>query len=226
MLISGRAVFLLLMVFVWVGAAWAAPRVFVLTSGKTVQGEVVFVSRDEVTMGESGGDTLFHIPLKDFTLADQTALVQWGRAQMARWSQVVIQFSTNPQIDRSRSGSGQNIKTFLVGKLTVQNRSAQPLPPVKVVTSFEFVTIKTTPAHPLITYKDSPFRRQYGTLDAGKTLEKEIFNFQLKEKSEAAIRDSTKSGNMSGKREAERGFKSLRVSVYVGPELIYHQRVK
>lgn len=223
---SLRSVFLVLMVFACVGAAGAAPRVFTLTSGKTVEGEVVFVSRDEVIVNGTVVNQVFYLPLNQFTLADQTALVQWGRAKMARWANVVIQFSSGNRTDRIRTDSTHYTKTYLVGKMAIQNRSPQPLPLVRAVMSVDFETNKNAETSSMPPSQDTRFARSFGSLAVGRSHEEEVFKLQVKEKVELAKAYSATKQNLSKKEEAEREIAMLRVSVYVGPELIWHQRVK
>ncbi len=223
---SLRSVFLLLMVFACVSAAGAAPRLFTLTSGKTVEGEVVFVGRDEVML-KSALDQPMHLPLTQFTLKDQTALVQWGRARDKQWANVVVRFVSGQETDRIRSNTGTLIKTFLVGKMTIQNRSTQPLQKVKVVSELEFkLPPEKTSDRFLQKPQDAPLVHELGTLDVGATLEREVANIQVREEKASLQKTSQKGTYSVFPHEQEREIAMLRVSVYVGPELIWHQRVK
>lgn len=206
------------------GAVWAVPRAFVLTSGEKIEGEVLHVSRDEVTL--SGPATaVFDIPLTQFSQADQIALLQWGRVKDARWANVMVKLSSGQRTDRERTGSSQKTKTLLVSKMIIRNQSPQPLKQMRAVLKLETVT-KDSPSFLMLQLNDGPFVFKYGTLAGGETLEKNFFGIPIKEKLEHTYTDSRTRRKVSKKEEAEREIKSFRVYLYVGTELIWKQRVK
>ena len=222
MLISGRAVFLLLMVFVWAGAAWAAPRVFVLTSGKTVEGEVVFVSRDEATL-ELSFDRQVQVPLSQLTAADKTALIQWGRTQEARWAAVAVEVKSARKMERSHTPGTKITKNSLYVTATIKNRSAQPLKEVRVETRGVVEKLESA-------MKSGDAKSEvgssilYGDIAPGATVMQGVAEVPLKE--ELSRSSSYRGKSWSSTSESGRDLQTLWVSVYVGPELIYHQRVK
>ncbi|MBB5037583.1 hypothetical protein [Prosthecobacter dejongeii] len=219
---SLRSVFLLLMVFACVGAAGAAPRVFALPSGKTVAGEVVFVGRDEVLVQGALVDEVFYLPLNQFTPAEQASLVQWGRAKMARWANVAVDVKSVRKVERSQRGGVKTLKNILQVTATIKNRSAQALKEVKVETRGVVTKREDTNANAKDEVSSSiPF----GDIEPGGTVTLDVAEVPLKVKLEQSVSRSRGTLEVS-KSESGQDLEIFRVSVYVGPELIWHQRVK
>ena len=220
---SLRSVFLVLMIFACVSAVGAAPRVFTLTSGKTVEGEVVFVGRDEVLLNLSF-DRQMQVSLNEFSAADQVALVQWARAKAAQWATVAVDVKSVRKLERSQRGGVKTLKNILQVTATIKNRSAQALKEVKVETRGTVTKLEGAKTND--TAKDEVSSSiPFGDIEPGGTVTLDVAEVPLKV--ELTRSSSTLRGSRHGsKSESGQDLEIFWVSVYVGPELIWHQRIK